>query len=334
MRAVVVERFGASEVLGVRELPAPEPAAGEVLIAVRAAGLNFADVMARLGHYAGVMAVPYVGGFEVAGEVVGLGEGATRFRVGDRVAAMVRGGGFAELVTVAETDVIPVPERIDFVQAAAVPVAYATAWAGLLRAANLQPGERVLVLAAAGGVGLAAVQLATHRGAEVWGAASPAKHAAVREAGAAHLVDYTRPGWREAVGPFDVVMDAIGGESFGESYRSLRPGGRLVAFGAVREFDGGVRDGAEGEPVRDFRYVDGVDASSVMIDSVSVIGLDLRVLWDHYGTIEPWLGPIAPLLDEGVVRPTVAAVLPFDEAAAAHRILTERSNIGKVVLVP
>lgn len=333
MRGIVVPAFGGPEVLTLAELPDPDPGSGEVAVEVRAAGLNFADVMSRLGHYAGAVTVPYVGGFELSGVVTAVGPGATRFRPGDRVAAMIRGGGFAEKVCVDERDVIRLPDRLGFAEGAAVPVAYSTAWAGLFRSANLQPGERVLVLAAAGGVGLAAVQLAAQHGAEVWGAASPGKHPAVEAAGAAHVVDYTRPGWRELLPSFDVVMDAIGGESFGESYRSLRPGGRLVAFGAVREFDGGVRAAGEGPP-KDFRLVTGVDASTVMIDSVSVIGLDLRVLWDHYGTVQPWLQPLEPLLESGVIRPVVSQVLPFTEVADAHRILTERSNTGKVVLVP
>lgn len=333
MRGIVVPAFGGPEVLTVEDLPDPAAGPGELLVQVHAAGLNFADVMSRLGHYAGAVTVPYVGGFEFSGVVTGAGTGTSRFRPGDRVAGMIRGGGFAETVCVDERDVIRIPDRLDFVEGAAVPVAYSTAWAGLFRSANLQPGERVLVLAAAGGVGLAAVQLASQHGAEVWGAASPGKHPAVAKAGAAHLVDYTEPGWRDQLPSFDVVMDAIGGESFGESYRSLRPGGRLVAFGAVREFDGGVR--AEGDgPAKDFRLVTGVDASTVMIDSVSVIGLDLRVMWDHFDTMRPWLQPLEALLEAGIIRPVVSEVLPFARVADAHRILTERSNTGKVVLVP
>lgn len=329
MRAVLVQAFGGPDVLAVAELPDPVAAPGEVVVEVRAAGVNFADVMARLGHYAAQLTLPYLGGFEFSGVVVDAGDGSSRFAVGDRVAGVTRDGAFAEFVAVDARDLIRLPDTVAFAEGAAVPINYATARAGLVDAANLRAGERVLVMAAAGGVGIASVQIAAATGAEVWGAASPGKHSALRALGVHTALDYTAEGWDADLPAFDVVMDALGGASFARSYDALRPGGRLVAFGAVTAFDGGTRDDAE-----DFRTIHGIDAGRLMIDSKTVTGLDLRVLWDDRDTLEPWLLPIEHLLHGGLLGPVVAAEVAFSDAAEAHRILTGRRNIGKVVLVP
>jgi NADPH:quinone reductase-like Zn-dependent oxidoreductase len=329
MRAVVVNEFGPTEVLLVEEVEQPGLGSTEVRVDVRAAGLNFADVMARLGHYAAALSLPYVGGFEVSGVVVEVGAGVTRLAVGHRVAGMTRRGAFAEQACIDERDLILIPDTLDFTKAAAVPANFSTAYAGLISYGNVQPGERVLVMAAGGGMGIASVQVAKHAGAEVWGAASPGKHDAIRAAGVDHAVDYTAPGWHLGLPGFDVIMDAIGGDSFSRSYGMLRPGGRLVAFGAVSAFDGGVREDTE-----DFRTIRGVNTAALMIESKTVIGLDLRVLWDDRDTVQPWLLPIEALLAEGRISPVVSHVVSFADAARGHQVLTDRRNVGKVVLVP
>jgi NADPH:quinone reductase-like Zn-dependent oxidoreductase len=332
MRAVVTTAFGGPEVLAVRTRPRPVPAAGQVRIAVHAAGVNFADVMTRLGNYPHSTPLPYVGGFEVAGVVAEAAPDVRGPAVGDRVIAVTRQGGYAEEVCVNRTDTIPLPASMSFAKGAAVPIAYATAWAGLRTYGNVQPGERVLVLAAAGGVGVAATQLAHAVGAEVYGAASPGKLEAVRGLGADVTVDYTRPHWEEELPPFDLVLDPLGADSFARSYGMLRPGGRLVPFGAISEFDGGRRDAAD--PGSDFRVLSGLSTAHQLVDSKTVIGLDLRVLWDDRDTLQPWLAPLLPMLHDGTIAPLVSEILPFTEAAAAHDALVERRNIGKVVLVP
>jgi NADPH:quinone reductase-like Zn-dependent oxidoreductase len=197
---------------------------------------------------------------------------------------------------------------------------------------NVAPGERVLIQAAAGGVGVIAVQLAKHAGAEVWGAASPQKHDFLKGLGVDTAVDYTRPDWQSDLPPFDLVMDAIGGTSFAQSYHMLRSGGRLVAFGAASAFDGGGRT-SDGGDVADFRLIEGLSAANLIIDSKSLIGLDQRVLWDDRGTIEPWLAPLEPLLTAGDLKAVISEVLPFEEVAKAHEIISARINLGKVVLV-
>src|SRR4051794_3152783 len=221
MRAIVITKHGGPEVLEVQERPDPVPGPGQVRIDVGAAGLNFAEVMARMGLYADAPKPPCVVGYEVAGTVGALGEGVTGVAVGDRVIAGTQFGGHAEQVVVGAEDVIPLPGNLSFEQGAAIPVNYSTAWAGLISYGNVQPGERVLLHAAAGGVGIAATQIAKRHGAEVWGTSSPSKHDAIRGFGVDHPLDYTKDGWEHNLGGFDVIMDAIGGESFNRSYGLL-----------------------------------------------------------------------------------------------------------------
>lgn len=334
MRAVVATEFGSTDVLEVQQVPSPELGATDVRIKVEAAGLNFADVMARLGEYPHSSTVPFVGGFEASGVVTEVGPQVSGFRPGDRVTGVTRTGAFAEEISIDQRDVIAIPDAMSFAEGAAVPITYMTAWAGLIGYGHVKPGERVLIKAAAGGVGLAAVQLAKDAGAEVYGAASPSKHAAIVAAGVDVPLDYTTPGWDDDLPTFDVVMDAIGGESFRRSYDSLRPGGRLCAFGAVSVFNGGTRESADGEEPLDFRLVGGLSSLEQMVHSKTIIGLDIRVLWDDRGSLEEWLAPLVPLLERKVIAPIVAEQVPFDEAARAHQMLVDRSNIGKVVLVP
>lgn len=335
MRAVVITKTGPPEVLQVQERPAPAPGAGQVRIEVAAAGVNFADTMARVGLYEDAPPLPAVVGYEVAGTVVEHGEGvdASAPAVGARVMAGTRFGGYATEVVVPQADAIPLPEAFSFEEGAAFPVNYGTAWAGLLGYGSLRSGERVLIQAAAGGVGIAATQIARYAGAEVWGTASPGKHEAVRAQGVEHPLDYTAQDWWRGLPPFDLVMDAIGGESFRRSYDLLRPGGRLVAFGASSTMKGETRSLRTALP-QALRMMRGFDLIKQMGESKAVIGLNMLRLWDDRGSLEPWIAPLQEMIQAGAVRPVVSDVVPFREAARAHRIIAERRNIGKVVLVP
>jgi NADPH:quinone reductase-like Zn-dependent oxidoreductase len=335
MRAIVITEKGPPEVLKVEERPSPRPGHGQVRIEVAAAGVNFADTMARVGLYEDAPPLPAVVGYEVAGTVVehGPGVGEDAPPVGARVMAGTRFGGYAAEVVVGAADAIPLPDVLSFEEGAAIPVNYATAWAGLLGFGSLRAGERVLVQAAAGGVGIAATQIAVRTGAEVWGTASPGKHAAIREQGVAHPLDYTRKGWERGLPPFDVVMDAIGGASFRRSYDLLRPGGRLVAFGASSVMQGETRNLRAALP-QALRMMRGFDLIKQMGESKAVIGLNMLRLWDDRGSLEPWIAPLQGLLADGSLRPVVSDVVPFANAPEAHRIIGERRNVGKVVLVP
>jgi NADPH:quinone reductase-like Zn-dependent oxidoreductase len=334
MRAVVIPAYGGPDVLELQERPEPSLAPGHVRVAVAAAGVNFADTMARTGMYPDAPKPPMVVGYEVAGTVAELGEGAAGLAVGDRVMAATRFGGYAEQVVVPAGDVVALPDALSFEQGAALPVASATAWAGLLGYGSLRAGERVLVHAAAGGVGIAATQLAKHHGAEVHGTASPGKHDAIRGFGVDVAHDYTRSGWERGLeGSFDLVLDALGGASFARSYRLLRPGGRLVAYGASSVQQGETRNLLKAAP-QALRMLRGFNLIDQMSDSKSVIGLNMLRLWDSRGTLEPWLEPLRDLLERGAIAPVVSDVVPFARAPEAHRIIAQRRNVGKVVLVP
>jgi NADPH:quinone reductase-like Zn-dependent oxidoreductase len=332
MRVIVITGRGGPEVLKVEQRPDPQPRAGEVAIDVRAAGVNFADLMARVGVYPDAPPLPAVVGYEVAGVVSARGQGVHGLAVGDRVMAATRFGGYAEKVAVDARNVVALPAQMSFEEGAAVPINYATAWTALVRFGSLQPGERALIHAAAGGVGIAATQIAKHGGAEVWGTASTAKHEAIRQIGVDRALDYRHSGWERDLPPFDVVLDAIGGRSFRTSYELLRPGGRLVCFGASSVMSGETRNlrSAVTTMVRMPRF----NLLKQMGESKTVVGLNILTLWDAAGSLEPWLGPLEDLLDAGVIRPRVAASVPFDRAPEAHRLLQERRNVGKVVLVP
>lgn len=333
MRAVVITKEGDGSVLQVQDRPDPVPGPGEVRIDVRAAGVNFADVMARLGLYPDAPPLPAVVGYEVAGEVAELGPGVTGLAVGDRVLAGTKFGGYAEQVVVGEGDVAPLPERMSFAQGAAIPVNYATAWEALCGSGHLLAGDKVLVHAAAGGVGIAATQLAKQAGAEVWGTASASKHGAIRAQGLDHPLDYHAAGWDHALPPFDVVLDALGGASLKRSYAMLRPGGRVVAFGASSVVSGEKKNLVKAAP-QALRMVRGFDLMKQLGDSKTVVGLNILTLWKDRGSLQRWLAPLQERIDDGTVQPVVAAEVPFAQAGEAHRWLTERRNVGKVVLVP
>ena len=334
MRAVVVTKHGDPSVLQVQQRPdPPPPGPGQLRVAVRAAGVNFADHLARVGLYPDAPKLPAVVGYEVAGTVEAVGEGVEPNRVGERVLAGTRFGGYAEIVNVAANDSVALPDALSFEQGAAVPVNYATAWAALHGYGSLRAGERVLVHAAAGGVGIAAIQFAKAAGAEVHGTASPGKHQKLAELGVDRAIDYRRDGWWTGLGPYDLVLDALGGTSLRRSYALLRPGGRLVGYGVSNMQQGEKRSLRRAAP-QALAMLRGFNLLDQLSESKAVIGLNMLRLWDDRGTLEPWIAPLSEALDAGTIAPVVHAAVPFAEAPEAHRILAARENVGKVVLVP
>ncbi len=343
MRSVVITRHGPPEVLEVEERPEPVVGPGEVRIAVRAAGINFADLMARTGMYPDAPKPPCVVGYEVAGEVESVGEGVERYSVGDRVVAGTVFGGYSEVVTAVEANVIPLPERLSFEQGAAVPVNYATAWAGLVMMGGLRAGDRVLIHAAAGGVGIAATQIARKIGAEIFGTASAGKHDAIRAQGVDHAIDYRNQDFEAAVRELtggegiDVAFDAVGPSSFRKDYRLLRPGGRLVCFGLseVQTGEGrnlpGMLKGLAGMTTATMPWWKSL---AMMNENKGVFGLNMLAWWKTEGDLHRAIEPLSAELESGALEPVVAAAFPFERAAEAHRFLHERRNIGKVVLIP
>lgn len=332
MRAVVITKHGGPNVLHVQERPDPSLGAGQVRIDVAAAGINFADVMARMGLYPDAPKTPCVVGYEVAGTILELGDGVDGLVPGQRVLAGIQFGGYASQVVVSAGDVVPLPEGLSFEQGAAIPVNYATAWAGLIGYGALQPGERVLVHSAGGGVGIAATQIAKRAGAEVYGTASPVKHERIRELGVDRALDYTKAGWEKGLPRFDVILDAVAGKSFRTSYDLLAPGGRLVAFGASSLVTGQRRNIASA--LRTVVRMPRFNLIKQMSESKAVIGLNMLTLWKDRGTLQPWIAPLREMLEDGTVDPVVAAAFPFEQAGDAQSMITERRNLGKVVLTP
>jgi NADPH:quinone reductase-like Zn-dependent oxidoreductase len=344
MRAVVIPRHGPPEVLEVRDVPdAPEPGPGEVRVATKAAGINFADTMARTGVYPDAPPLPSIVGYEVGGEIESVGDGVEDLKAGDRVFAGTKFGGYAELVTVPADQAIALPEHLSFEQGAAIPVNYGTAYAALVIMGGLRKGDRVLIHAAAGGVGISATQLAKSIGAEIFGTASPSKHDAIREQGVDHAIDYRNDDFEAEVNRItngegvDVIMDAIGPSSFRKDYRLLRPGGRLIMFGASEIQTGEKRDlraalrGLSRMPRATMPWWKSL---AVMNENKGVFGLNMLSWWIKEGGLDRVIEPLADSLSSGELQPVVSEAFPFDRAADAHRFIAERKNVGKVVLTP
>jgi NADPH:quinone reductase-like Zn-dependent oxidoreductase len=324
-------------------MPDPPVGPGEVRIAVRAAGINFADTMARVGLYPDAPKPPCVLGYEVAGEVESVGEGVDSHKVGDRVIAGTRFGGQAELVTVLANQALPLPERLSFEQGAAFPVNYGTAYAALVVMGGMREGDRVLIHAAAGGVGISATQLARNAGAEVFGTASPAKHDAIRAQGVTHPIDYRNQDFEAEVMRItggegvDLVMDALGPTSFRKDYRLLRSGGRLVMYGLSESTNAGARDlpatlkSLAKMPLATFPWWKSLSA---MNENKGVFGLNMLKWWDREGNLDRVTEPLMADLESGRLDPIVAEAFPFERAGDAHQFIAERRNVGKVVLFP
>jgi NADPH:quinone reductase-like Zn-dependent oxidoreductase len=330
MLKIVVNEFGPPEALQVVEADPPEPADGQVVIRAEAIGVNFADVWARLGAGGEPPVTP---GIEVAGTVDASGSG--RFAPGDRVVGtpFYTRGAYAQLVSVPEELVFPVPGDVDFTLAAALPLNYLTAYSAVRQAARVRAGDRVLVTSAAGGVGLAAVQLSRDAGAEVYATASKPKHEFLAGQGVAGAVDSRSPRLAEEVkaltgGGVDVVVDGVGDRAFRPSLDCLRHGGRVVAYG----FTAGIQ--GKDEPV---------DDPEATLGAMSLPLLDLfdnsRSFMTADAGAEPpvlasWLDCLYDGVRDGAIAPHIDRVFPLAQAAAAHHYLQDRKNIGKVLLDP
>jgi NADPH:quinone reductase-like Zn-dependent oxidoreductase len=343
MKAVVLTGTGDYDVLRVEERPDPPVGAGEVRVAVKAAGINFADTMARIGLYPDAPKPPCVLGYEVAGEIESMGEGVTEHAVGDRVVAGTRFGGQAELVTVPASQAWPLPEQLSFEQGAAFPVNYGTAYAALIMMGSLREGNRVLIHAAGGGVGISATQIARNAGAEIFGTASASKHEAIRAQGVTHAIDYRNLDFEAEVmritdgEGIDLAIDALGPTSFRKDYRLLRPGGRLVMYGLSENSTEGRRSipltlkSLAAMPTATMPWWKSL---LVMNENKGVFGLNMLKWLDSEGSLDRLVGPLMADLDAGRLQPVIAESFPFERAGDAHRFIAERRNVGKVVLFP
>ena len=338
MRQIWIPKIGKPEVLEVREAPIPEPKEGEVCIRVSAAGVNFADILARMGLYPDAPALPTVVGYEVSGVINQVGPGVENFAPGDQVLALTTFGGYSEMVVARTAQVFRLPENLPFDKAAAIPVNYLTAWLMLIHLGNVQEGDRVLVHAAAGGVGLAALQLCNWRGAQVIGTASASKHQRLKEMGMAHCIDYHTQDFEQEVKALtngegvDIALDAVGGESFGKSYRCLAPMGRLFVFGLSSLASGKKR--SLWSVFSGMRKMSAFKPLSLIQRNRGVIGINIGHLWHQERKLKQAMDAILSLVDEGKLDPVVDKCFPFQQAAAAHDYIQSHKNFGKVLLVP
>lgn len=317
MRAYRVTEAGAAP--GLAELPLPDPGPGQIRVRIAACGLNFADLLMIEGRYQDTPEAPFTLGMEVSGVVDALGPGVTQPEIGTRVAVFAGQGGLAEAGVFDAARAVPIPDAMPFDEAAGFLVAYGTSHLALTHRAGLRPGERLLVLGAAGGVGLTAVELGAVLGAEVIAVARGRDKLAVAEAaGARHLIDSDTDDLRGAVkalGGADVVYDAVGGSAFDAALRATRPEGRILTIGF-----------ASGE-------VPQIPANLLLVKNISVLG----VYWGGYlsfapDTLTDSLSELMALYEAGRIRPHVGATFPLAEAEAALDLLRSRRSTGKVVV--
>jgi NADPH:quinone reductase-like Zn-dependent oxidoreductase len=338
MRQVVTTRNGNVEVLEVQNAPDPKPARGEVVIAVRAAGLNFADILARQGLYPDGPKKPCVMGYEVAGVVEEIGEGVDSALVGKPVVAMTRFRGQAEKVAVGAHQIFEKPEALSFEQAAAVPVNYLTAYALLVVMGGLRKGEAVLIHNAGGGVGLAALDIAKHIGATTYGTASPGKHEFLRQRGLDHAIDYRNQDWLPILKQLthdrgvELVIDPIGGAHWKKSYAALRTTGRLGMFGVSAASANGLK--GKFKLIKAALQMPMFHPLSLLNKNRGVFGLNLGHMWHEPEKVAEWVQAIMRGVSEGWIRPHVDKAFPFEQAGEAHSYMESRKNTGKVVLVP
>jgi NADPH2:quinone reductase len=324
MQAMVVTALGEPRDMQLRELPDPEPGAGEVTIDVRAIGCNFFDILMVQGKYQLKPPLPFSPGAEIAGVVRAVGPEVTEFKPGDRVFAMLGWGAFASLAVAPVAAVVKMPDSMPFEHGAAFGIVYQTSYFGLVYRANLQAGETLLVHAAAGGVGLAAVQIGRALGARVLATAGAAEKLAVaKQHGAEAAYDYSTPDWVECVKQAtggrgaDVIYDPVGGDIFDLSTKCIAFSGRLLVIGF-----------ASGR-------IPTIQVNKILLKNIAIVGLH----WGAYRMYEPEKIPQAmaalfALYERGAVRPVVGSQYPLRDAAAALDEIAARRSVGKVVLIP
>ena len=340
-RQVVISKAGGPEVLVDRDAPHQLVGAGEVRIKVAAAGVNFADVVGRLGNYPDAPPIPYCAGYEVSGTISEVGAGVKDFTVGQRVCALVKFGGYADEVVARAEGVFAVPDGVDLIAAAGVPVTYLTAYVCLFDAGGLTKGKSVLVIGGAGGVGSAAVQLLRGTGIQVIASAgSAAKCDWMRSQGVERAINYNDEEVAAAVKDatagrgVDAVLDPIGGRSLAESVAMCAPLGRVVSFGVSALNPGKTRSliamAREGLPMRFFNLI------PLFGKNVGVHGINMLALAEaDPQLVRVRMDEILARVARGELEPVIAERYPLDGkgAATAHHYLQDRKNIGKVVLV-
>lgn len=338
MKAFTLVRHGAADTaFELREMPNPQPGPGQVLVEVVAFGLNYADIMARKGSYKDAPPIPSVIGYEAAGHVVALGAGVTEFHLGQRVAAFTRFGGYATHVCTTVDALAAVPDGLSWGEALALTVQYCTAWHAAEDCVKLFAGDHVLVQAAAGGVGIALVQMAKRRGCVVYGTAgSDSKCDYLRSIGVDHPINYNKEDWAEKVRTLrgglglDVVFDSLGGKEFKRGYKALGKGGRIVGFGAASRSQGMANIFGDLKTLFGFGFY---SPAFMLMDSKAMIGVNMLRVADHRPKVlKACLNACFALAASGEFKPLVGAEYPASELVAAHGFLEGRKSMGKIIV--
>ncbi|QIX25257.1 NAD(P)H-quinone oxidoreductase [Nocardioides sp. JQ2195] len=320
MRAVIVTDPGGPEALTVTDLPDPEPGPGEVLVKVAATAVNRADTLQRQGFYPPPPGASDVLGLECSGTVVGIGEGVTDWQVGDKVCALLAGGGYAELVAVPAGQLMPVPEGISLVEAAAIPEVACTVWSNVFMAAGLQPGEKFLVHGGAGGIGTFAIQLATALSAKVFTTAGSAEKLAVcADLGADVTINYREEDFVEVLkeaGGADVILDNMGAKYLPSNVKALATEGRLVIIG--------MQGGSKGE----------LDIGRLLSKRGAVIATSLRArpVEEKSAICASVVEHIWPLVEDKQVKPVIHTSLPLEKVVEGHQLMEDSGHVGKILL--
>ena len=324
MKVIKFEEFGGPDVLQLVEVEKPDFGDTEVIVEVKAIGINYADTARREGKYVVQTELPYIPGSEVAGVIVASGKNVENFKAGDRVVALIGSAGYAEFAAVDESVLTKIPEGVDFDQAVALPLQGLSAYHILKTMGRIQKGETVLIHAAAGGVGAIAIQLARIFGAEtiIATASTEEKLFHAQKMGATHLVNYTEEGWTDKVKNItggrgvDLALEMVGGEVFNKTLKCLAPFGRVVVFGA-----------ASGEQ-------SSFSPGQLMRKNQSVIGFFLPQIMRYPELIQQSFDELLAYMKSGELVLTIGGVYPLAEAAKAHYSLQGRKTIGKLVLRP
>ncbi|PWN05459.1 zinc-binding dehydrogenase [Rhodohalobacter mucosus] len=341
MRQIVNTSNGGYDVLEVQEVADLAPSDDQLLIQVKASGLNFADILARKGQYPDGPDKPCVMGYEVSGIVADAGSRVSREWIGKEVLAITRFGGQAEQVLVKENQVHIKPERLSFEEAATLPVNYITAWVLIVVMGGLRAGESVLIHNAGGGMGLAQLDIARHIGATTYGTASPRKHDFLSDRGLDHAIDYRTGDWLEELMDLtddrgvELITDPLGGSHWKKSMKALRSTGRLGMYGIST-----ASSGASNPVASTFRMLKTLAGMPIyhplplIGKNRGVYGVNLGHLWHEADKASGWVSDILTGVEEGWINPHVDTTFSFDNAGEAHRYIEERRNIGKVILVP
>ena len=322
MTAITIASPGGPEKLVAETLPVPQPDPGEILVRIKAAGVNRADVLQRQGLYPPPEGASLIPGLEFAGDVVRRGSDTSRFKIGDKVTALVVGGGYAQFCAVPEVQALPIPKGLDYVQAACLPETFFTVWTNVFERGRLKSGETFLVHGGASGIGTTAIMLAKAFGARVFATCSGDKRAAVERLGAERAIDYRTEDFVAVLQSLtagrgvDVVLDMVGGEYFQRNLQVLAVEGRLLQIATLH--------GAKAE----------IDLILIMQNRLSVSGSGLRYrsIVDKAAIAAQLEAKIWPLLETGLIRPVVDSTFPLESATEAHRRLEAALHIGKVIL--